>query len=226
MSSNPVFKKVLLKNIEVQFPKLDRTHRWNSDEQRSEPCAQTAANASWSIGWTMSHEDAKALFDELKEHYNACKALDPKLPKFTKVFGMRKLDNGLVAFSAKKNGVTRKGDPSKAPIVIGMDREALSDADRAIWGGSTCTVRAQAFPTKDPNGDGGISLLLDAVQVVEGVYGGGGADMDDFDIKPKAAPEEDLDPFGLPETNAAPASPAGGFSVMDDEIPFAPEWRI
>ena len=212
--NNPVFKKVLLKNIEVQYPKIDRTYRWNSDEQRSEPCAPTAAGASWSIGWTMSHEDAKALFNELKDHYNACKALDPKLPEFSKVFGMKKLDNSLVAFSAKKNGVTRKGDPNKAPMVIGMDGNDLSETDRAIWGGSTCTLRAQAFPTKSPQGEGGISLLLDAVQVVDGVYGGGGADIDDFDIKPKAA--DDDDPFGLPETKAAPARN----DDLEDEIPF------
>jgi hypothetical protein len=41
----------------------------------------------------------------------------------------------------------------------------------------------------DPDGNGGISMLLDAVQVVEARYGDGG--MDDFDtVESKADPFE------------------------------------
>ena len=61
--------------------------------------------------------------------------------------------------------------------MIDDQKQPLSDL--AIWGGSKGTVRAWAVAVIDPEGNGGISLLLDAVQVTEARYGDGG--LDDFD---------------------------------------------
>jgi hypothetical protein len=65
----------------------------------------------------------------------------------------------------------------------------------------------------DPDGAGGISLLLDAVQVTEARYGDGG--MDDFDTV-----ENKADPF---EQAKAPLNEAKRASIQQelaDEIPF------
>ena len=221
MAANPVFKKILVKDVELQYPRLDATYRFNSQEQRSEPCSPSAQGASWSVSWTLSHEDAKALHADLSAHYNECKARDTTLPAFSKVFGMKKLDNGLVSFRAKKNGTNRAGDQNTGPMVIGADKQPL--ADKAIWSGSKGTMRIIAFPSKSPQGEGGVSLLLDAVQVLEPIYGDAGG-MDDFEIvRPPLSTKYD-DPFDLPtiapdpKPSAAPA-PAAAFD-MDDEIPF------
>lgn len=215
MAANPVFKKIVLKDVEFQYPRLDATYRFNSQDQRSEQCSPTAQGAAWSVSWTLSHEDGKALHADLAAHYNECKTRDTTLPAFSKVFGMKKLDNGLVSFRAKKNGTNRAGDQNAPPTVIGGDKQPL--ADKAIWSGSKGTMRIIAFPSKSPQGEGGVSLLLDAVQVIEPIYGDAGG-MDDFEVVGPPLSEKYEDPFGLPADKPAPAA-AAAFD-MDDEIPF------
>jgi hypothetical protein len=116
------------------------------------------------------------------------------MPQFKTVFGMKKLkdesgnETGMVQFTAKRNGMKKDGTPNKAPTVIDGQKQPL--ADLAFWGGSKGTVRAWAVAVIDPDGNGGISLLLDAVQVTEARYGDGG--MDDFDtVESKADPFEE-----------------------------------
>jgi hypothetical protein len=67
----------------------------------------------------------------------------------------------------------------------------------------------------DPDGAGGISLLLDAVQVTDAKHGDNG--MDDFDEVEVKKP--DSDPFG--DTGPAPVAAVKAKSAdLDDEIPF------
>ena len=188
MANNDDFHKVLAKNVTLQYPKLNQTYRFNTQKQASEPCAQTASNAAWSIGFEMPKDQAKALYEELRGHYEACRARNSKMPAFKTVFGMKKNEEaGTVSFTAKRNGMKKDGSPNKAPTVIDGQKQPL--ADLAFWGGSKGTVRAWAVAVVDPEGNGGISLLLDAVQVTEARYGDGG--MNDFDtVESKADPFE------------------------------------
>lgn len=188
MPNNDDFHKVLAKNVTLQYPKLNQTYRYNTQKQASEPCAQTASNAAWSIGFEMPKDQAKALYEDLRAHYEACRSRNSKMPAFKTIFGMKKNEEkGTVSFSAKRNGMKKDGSPNKAPTVIDGQKQPL--ADLAFWGGSKGTVRAWAVAVVDPEGNGGISLLLDAVQVTEARYGDGG--MDDFDtVESKADPFE------------------------------------
>jgi hypothetical protein len=212
MANNDDFYKVLAKNVNLQYPKLNQTYRFNTAKQASEPCAPTAANASWSVAFDMPKAEAKILFDELRGHYEACKARNSRMPDFKTVFGMKKLkdesgnETGVVQFTAKRNGMKKDGTPNKAPTVIDGMKAPLADLN--IWGGSKGSVRAWAVAVVDPDGHGGISLLLDAVQVTEARYGDGG--MDDFDeVQTKS------DPF-----EAKPAQAAQSKSDIDDDIPW------
>lgn len=183
MANNDDFMKVLAKNVTLQYPKLSQTYRFNTQKQASEPCAPTASNAAWSVAFDMPKEEARPLYEQLKAHYEACRARNSKMPQFKTVFGMKRLkdehgnETGIVQFTAKRNGMKKDGTANKAPIVIDGQKEPLADLN--IWGGSKGTVRAWAVAVIDPDGAGGISLLLDACQVTEAVYGGGG--LDDFD---------------------------------------------
>jgi len=180
MSKNPDFMNLFARNVELQYPKLDQTYRYNNNDQRSEPCAQTAAGAAWSVAWKMSEAEGKEFHGLLKKHYESCRARNDKLPAFSKVFGFKKNDDGTVSFSSKRRGVSSEGKPNKEPTVIDADKNAL--ANRRIWSGSKGSVSVIAFPTKDPEGNAGISLILDKVQVTEPVYGGG--NLDGFDQAP------------------------------------------
>jgi len=198
MADTSDFKKVLAKNVTLQFPKLHQTHRFNTSTQRSEPCAPTASNAAWSVAFDMTDADAKVLFNELKEHYAASRQRNTKLPEFKTVFGAKRLKDkdgnltGMTQFTAKRNGTKKNGDRNDPPTVIDGAKQPMTKLD--FWGGSVGTVRAWAVAVVDPDGAGGISLLLDAVQVIEAKYGDNG--MDDFDEIEVKKPADD--PFEMP----------------------------
>ena len=203
------FKPVMIRNVEFKYPRLNNCYRYNTAEKKSEECAPTASNASYSIAWEMTADDAKTLHAELKAHYETCQTKAP----FSKVFGMKKLESGNYEFRAKRNGTNSQGALNEKPRVIDGMKQPL--ADLAFWGGSKGSIKVTAYPVTDPDGNGGVSLLIDTVQVTHAVYGGGG--LDDFDEV--ATPMEggiaaSLDDFG-PATAPAPAP-----AELEAEIPF------
>jgi hypothetical protein len=215
------FKKILVKDVLFQYPRMDQTYQWDSVENRSVPCAQGAQNAVWSIGFMVSAEQAKEITDQCKQHYNECKARNPKLGKLSKVFGMKKNDDGTVTFSAKRNAIKKKtGEPNKEPVIIDGNKQPL--ADRRFWSGSTGSLSILISPQHDPDKNLGISMLVGTVQVVNAIYGDAG---DDFDVvagsvtRNEASTDND-DPFGLPN-QSTPSAPAQTLDYdLDDEIPF------
>lgn len=221
--ANPDFKKVIFKDALLQWPKLNATYRFNSAIRQSEQCAPSAQGAAWSCGFLVTAEEAKAIWQDLQAHYKDCQSRNSKMPPFSTVFGMKKQDNGTVIFSAKKAAMSKSGQPNKEPSILAGDLTPL--ADKAIWTGSVGTARCIAFPSVDPQGNGGISLLLDAIQVTKAVYGQD--DNSDFtpvamqtEVKGDAAPQDD-DPFGLPPVQTPQAAPPQPVSLsLDDEIPF------
>lgn len=207
------FKGFMIRGVEFRFPRLAATYKFNTAEKRSEECNPRAQGAAYSIGWIMNANDAGKLHAELKAHYESCVTKAP----FEKVFGMKKLDDGSFSFSAKRNGVNGQGDENPKPTVIDGMKQPIADLN--FWSGSMGNIKVTGYGVTDPNGVGGISLLIDTVQVVSAVYGGGG--LDDFDeIVPTGGAHADFDakpaadPFaGIPKT-------AANDLEMDDEIPF------
>jgi hypothetical protein len=199
MSSNADFLKILIKDVTFHWPRLDQPYRYNSKEKRNEACAATVTGAAYSISFDMPAEEAKKLRASLKEHYSASRTRNSDLPGFKAVFGAKPVpEKGLVRFTAKKRAVSNKGELNKPPVVIDGLKQPMTEKN--IWSGSTGNLRLLAFATTDAEGEGGISLLLDTVQVVNAVYGGdnlddfeevkGGTTMtvdDDFDAPPPAA---------------------------------------
>lgn len=188
MATNAEFKKFTIKGVSLLWPRLDQTYRYNSQDKKTEACAGSVQGAGWSVSWSMSADDAKALRADLRAHYEAQREINRKLPKFSKVFGATKQDDGSVQFTARKKAMSNAGKPNKPPVVVG--RNLLDLPEKAIWSGSVANVRVLAFPTTDPDGAGGISLLLDVVQVIDAKYGGSNLE-DDFEIV--ADDEGDLD---------------------------------
>jgi hypothetical protein len=207
------FKPVMIRNVEFKYPRLNACYRYNTSEKKSEECAPTASNAAYSIAWEMTAEEAKTLHAELKAHYETCQTKAP----FSKVFGMKKLDSGNYEFRAKRNGTNSQGALNEKPRVIDGMKQPL--ADTAFWGGSKGSIKVTAYPVTDPDGNGGVSLLIDTVQCTHAVYGGGG--LDDFDEVPttmSGGVDEALDDFGPAAAPAPQAAPAP--AELEDEIPF------
>lgn len=206
------FKPVMIRNVVFSYPRLGATYKFNTAEKRSEECNPRAQGAAYSIGWEMNKDDAGKLHAELKAHYESCVTKAP----FSKVFGMKPLENGNVMFSAKRNGVNGQGEENPKPKVIDGMKQPLADLN--FWGGSEGSIKVTAYPVTDPNGNGGISLLIDTVQVVNAVYGGGG--LDDFDeVAPTGGAHADFDAKPAADPFAGIPKSAANDLAMDD-IPF------
>lgn len=239
MAANADFKKVMVRDAVLKWPRLDQPYRFNTSKKESEPAAATAQGAAWSCGFELSMADAAALKKELQAHYEDCQTRNAKLAPFSKVFGAKVAvdeDSGTktVIFRAKKSGVSGQGKQNAEPVVIDHKMQPL--ADRAIWGGSMGNLRLLAFPTTDPDGVGGISLLLDVIQITSAVYGGSNLE-DDFSVEEGSgfgeadAGGQELtadDAFDEPEPARAKANPAAAkkpaaapvHDDIDDEVPF------
>lgn len=205
------FLEIFFRHVELMYPRIKETFRYNSAAKKSEPCALTAANAAWSCGMKMPKAQAKEFYNSMKAHYEACRARNSKLPEFSKIFGMRKDDEaGTVTFEAKKRGVSGAGKPNRAPSVIDSNLNPITGEALDIWSGSVGTVRVRAFPTVDPDGVGGISLLLDTVQVIKPRYGS--ANLDGFEVEEVTA--EDVEAMA----EKAFAGAAERKSVVADEF--------
>ncbi|MDZ7906205.1 MAG: hypothetical protein U5N55_10830 [Cypionkella sp.] len=186
MATNDEFLKVVVKDVVILWPRLDKIYRFNSQTKRVEPCAANVTGAGWSVGWEWPTDEAKRFFESMKAHYNARKALRSDLPEFSGVFGMKKdPEKGVATFTAKRKAVTNKGELQKPPEVVvplGGGKFAPLE-DKGIWSGSVGGIRLSAFPTIDPEGKGGISLAFDTVVVSEAKYGGASLEDDFGDMK-------------------------------------------
>ena len=217
MATNSDFLKVLVKNTTFKWPRLDQPYRYNAQEKRTEACAPTVTGAGYSIAFEVTMDEGKELFGLLKTHYNTTKAAQPKLPAFNSVFGMKKdEERGVVQFTAKKRAVNGKGEVNKPPVVI--DAAKMPLADKAIWSDSTGNIRILAFATTDPEGQGGISLLLDTVQVVKATYGGDG--LDDFEEVETGSTLTASDDFDTPAPAPRAAAPAAKPAPVPEDAEF------
>lgn len=212
MTTNNDFKPILIRDTTFHWPRLDQPYRYNNAEKRTEACAPTVNGAGYSIVFDMTIAEAKEFYAGLKAHYNAVRATKPKLPEFKQVFGMKKdEETGTVRFTAKKRAVANDGKLNKPPVVIDAQKQPL--AEKGIWSGSKGNLRVLAFPATDPDGVGGISLLLDTVQVVEAVYGGD--NLDDFEVVASTKPMTVEDDFETPQPGQT-AKPTPAPAMADD----------
>jgi hypothetical protein len=218
MAANEDFLKMKITDVTFHWPRLDRPYRYNNATKRTEACEPNVTGAGYSIAWDMPKAEARDFYKALAEHYAGCQRRNPKLPAFKEVFGM-KADNeaGTVRFTAKRKAVTNAGEVNRPPRVADGTKAGFPDlADPAIWSGSKGHLRVFAFPASDPQGNGGISILLDAVIVTDAVYGGDGLE-DDFEVsKPKAG----ADPFDQIDATVRAASAAAQAAPIPADAPF------
>lgn len=196
------FLSCVVKQVELQWPRLNQPYRYNNSTRRTEPCEPTANHAAWTVSWNMDADEARDLYKKLLAHFNECKARNPKIGKMEKVFGHKQDENGNHQFTAKRNCVNAAGQGTTAPPVVDAHKQPL--ADKAIWSGSIGSVAFSAVPVADPDKVWGISLLLSAVQVITPKYGS--TAVDEFDEYEAADDGEKNDD--------------GGFGPVEDEVPF------
>jgi hypothetical protein len=219
MATNPDFLKIVVKDVTLQWPRLDQPYRYDPAKEETVACAAGAPNAGYSVSWKCSLAEGRELFERVKAHYKECQARDPKMPPFARVFGMKKDEAaGEVTFTAKKRAMNNDGKVNDAPAVVDIMLKPLEDP--RIWSGSKGGLKVFAFPATDPQTkEGGISFSLNAVVVTEPQYGSDSLEDDFGDMKTKTP--AGFDDFDAPKqqqpTTQRPAPAAG---VMSDDVPF------
>lgn len=195
MANNDEFLKVIVKNVTILWPRLEKIYRYNSQTKKTEPSAANVTGAGWSVGWEWPLAEGKEFFTAMKAHYTARRAARPDLPEFSGVFGMKKdAEKNICTFTAKRKAVTNKGEMQKPPeVVVPLGNGKFSPLeDKAIWSGTVGSIRLSAFPTIDPDGKGGISLVFDTVVVSEAKYGGASMEEDFGDLQAASPNLENL----------------------------------
>ena len=158
MAQNPDFQKVVFRDVEFSWPRLDQPYRYDQHKKETVPCPPTAQMAGYSLAWEIDQQKASDFRAAMEGHYNACRARKSDLPEFSGVFGMSEKD-GKIMVTAKKSAMNNNGEENTPPAVIDLYHDELDD--KKIWSGSKGSVRLFAFPSVNPqNGLGGISLSI------------------------------------------------------------------
>ena len=164
-----------INDVEALWPKINRTYKFDSAEQRSIPCNATDAGAEYNMQFRMNKEQAKALYEAMGKAYAEKKegSWPAKLP-----FPFKKDEDGTYTHKTKLKGAYGT-DPTRKPMQVDSKGVKLAD-DFLLTTGSTVNI-AVTFTPYMLGKDAGVSLRLRAVQVTN------------------YKPMEEVSPFGVVE---------------------------
>lgn len=180
----------------LEFPSV-----YNAAAGRSEQCSTETPGAGWSLVVTLSADEDERLHGLMTKHFKSVAQRDSRLGEYSGIHSRRVTDDGSIQVTIRKKCKTAKGKSNLEPAIVDTQRKPVDN--RAFRGGSKVNVMCSALPTNSPaSGKWGMSLFLEAVQLIEPVYMDGG--VDDF---------PDLSGSTDPVTSA--------YDDFNDEIPFS-----
>ena len=207
----------VIKNVEALYPRINKTYRFDSSENRSVPCDPLEDGARYEIKFRMVKEDAKALWHQMEQAY-AEKKEGSWPAKFDNPF--TKEEDGTYVFKAGLKGAYGK-DLTFKPIQYDAKGAKLPE-DFLLTTGSTVNVAVTFTPYNMR--EAGVSLRLRAVQVIKYVPMAAVSPFDAVEGGFEFAAEEN--PFEV-VTETPTAAPVAKAEVTDtlfeDEEPVAPE---
>ena len=122
---------------------------------------------------TVSPDEDERTDGQFGKHYKSVAQRDSRLGEYSGIHSRRVLDDGSIQITIRKKCKTAKGKANLEPAIVDTQRKAVEN--RAFRGGSKVNVMCSALPTNSPaSGKWGMSLFLEAVQLVEPVYMDGG----------------------------------------------------
>ena len=87
-----------INNVEAMWPRINRTYKYDTVEQRSVPCSPTDEGSAYTLQFRMTEEQAKALYKHMKLAYDSKKEANWP-PKFNMPF--KKDEDGSYTHKAK-----------------------------------------------------------------------------------------------------------------------------
>jgi len=153
-------EQYVVKKITAMYPKLDKTYRYDNEQQRSVSCGATDDGAEYSVNFIMDDATAKALWSYMKTTYAEEKKKN--WPEIKNPF--KKTDDGMWSHKANLKGAYN-GDKTKKPAQFDAKTNELPD-DFQLTSGSIVNVAVKGIPYSGSMG-AGCSLRLQAVQVLK-----------------------------------------------------------
>ena len=147
-------------NVEALYPRINKTYKFDSGENRSVPCDPLDDGAAYEMSFKMNETQAKALMTAMASVYKEKR--DAKWPeKFPVPF--TKDDEGMYIGKAKLKGAYGKDVTNKPKQYDAKNKELAEDFQ--LTSGSTVNLAVVLVPYSMASA--GVSLRLRAVQVTK-----------------------------------------------------------
>ena len=192
----------ILKNVKARYPRIDQPYKFDSKagaKGKSVPCDAIEDGACYELGFVMSKDQAKDLYNAMNAAYKEAK--DSSWPDKLEL-PFTKLDDELVGKAKLKANYNKQ--PTARPALFDSQNVSLPE-DFLLTTGSTISVAVELIPYNMATT--GVSLRLRGVQVI--------------DYIPYKAPS----PFELESGFTAVDAPAesaedifGGLAEEEDEV--------
>lgn len=152
----------IIENAEVKYPRIDKTYKFDTTENRSVPCDPLDDGATYSSQFILDKAQAKALQVAMVEAYAEKSATDDKWPKELP-FPFKKTDDGRYEGKVTFKGAYGKEVTNKPKQYDGANKELPDDFQ--LTTGSTANFSVTLVPYNMATT--GVSLRLRAVQVTK-----------------------------------------------------------
>ena len=152
----------LIKKVEILYPRLDKTYRFDNTENRSIPCGPLEKGATYDTKFRMDQDTANALMQDMAIAYNE-KRKDSWPEKVPMPF--TKEDDGVYVGKCKLNGSFDGVEATRAPKHYDSKNNLL-EAGFQLTTGSTANLSVETVPYHSAGIGTGVSLRLRSVQVL------------------------------------------------------------
>ena len=152
----------VIKGVEILYPRINRTYRFDQVENRSIPCGPFEDGARYETSFRMTSEQAKALMVDMAQCYAERQQGESKWPeKFPMPF--KKDDDGMYTGKATLKGAYGE-EATNAPRQFDSANKELPK-DFLLTTGSIANVAVDLVPYN--MADAGVSLRVRAVQIIK-----------------------------------------------------------
>tara|TARA_Y100000114_G_C11697692_1_gene296842 strand:+ start:71 stop:739 length:669 start_codon:yes stop_codon:yes gene_type:complete len=158
--SETVNMNYIINDVEALWPRINRTYKFDPQEQRSVPCEPADAGAAYTLQFKMNESQAKELYKKMAQAYKS-KSEESWPDKFPMPF---KKDGDSFTFKTTLKGVYGV-EATRKPSQFDAGGKVLGD-DFLLTTGSTVNIAVVFVPYHGAIGTG-VSLRLKAVQVVD-----------------------------------------------------------
>lgn len=161
---------VTLMGVTAFYPRIDRTYRYDrsqGDNGRTVPCDPKDDGAKYELRFLADEATAKALYKAMKAKYlEDRKTAWPD--RFELPFEIHTDEDGNKLYLGK---ATRKGayndEVARPPKQVDAANKVIDSPDFKLTHGSTVNVAVTMVPFAMKGGDHGVSLRLNAVQIIK-----------------------------------------------------------